>query len=378
MAEDLERWSRGEPIEGRSARRLERAWRWCRREPRLASMTSGLFLLLTAVAVLALILYQQEKARVVKAQREKKGQQNLLMKRIEKELGEGRAFVRISADELAAFTGREEVTDGAEEVPVVLGLHSNLRQPDQFLQNCGPLVNYLYTNRATVARPRLVLELQIYTSRFNANEGLIKGEIDLMRMDPAVYVLARQGTNQLIPLVQEVYGDGQPEMGAAIFTRTNSEIDDVRQLNGKSFAFGEAYSALGDLLAKAELVANGLHIGDFQSVTNVHSDAVLATVGGGPWDVGVTSMDHISSLAKPGGPFKILKELRSPSYPWVATKKLDPKIAEVITNALLSLRDSNVMARLDYQLTGFRPTRSFDYDALALEMEKAKLFDQPR
>jgi eukaryotic-like serine/threonine-protein kinase len=42
LAEELERFERGEPIRARPVNTLERAWRWCRRKPALASALSGL------------------------------------------------------------------------------------------------------------------------------------------------------------------------------------------------------------------------------------------------------------------------------------------------------------------------------------------------
>lgn len=51
MADDLRRYLNGEPILARPISRLRRAWRWCRRNPKIAapSALAGLFICLTAI-----------------------------------------------------------------------------------------------------------------------------------------------------------------------------------------------------------------------------------------------------------------------------------------------------------------------------------------
>jgi serine/threonine-protein kinase len=53
LAEDLERWLRGEPIQARPLGRPARLWRWCRRNP----VPAGAAVLVTVAAVVALVGY---------------------------------------------------------------------------------------------------------------------------------------------------------------------------------------------------------------------------------------------------------------------------------------------------------------------------------
>ncbi len=64
LAEDLERWLRGEPIAARPAGRLGRGWRWCRRNPALAVLTgataASVLLLLAGAGVGGLLLLREK------------------------------------------------------------------------------------------------------------------------------------------------------------------------------------------------------------------------------------------------------------------------------------------------------------------------------
>ena len=62
LAEDLERWLKGEPVRGRPVGRLERAWMWYRRNPVVANLTAvvaGLVVSAAVAAAVAAVYFQQ-------------------------------------------------------------------------------------------------------------------------------------------------------------------------------------------------------------------------------------------------------------------------------------------------------------------------------
>lgn len=61
LAEDLRRYLTGEPIQARRVGRLERGWRWCRRNPVLAALWGSLLVALVAAASVSTWAYWRER-----------------------------------------------------------------------------------------------------------------------------------------------------------------------------------------------------------------------------------------------------------------------------------------------------------------------------
>lgn len=60
LADDLDRFLKGEPVRARPVGRTEKVFRWCRRNPLVASLSSIAALLVIGVAILFLVLYWRE------------------------------------------------------------------------------------------------------------------------------------------------------------------------------------------------------------------------------------------------------------------------------------------------------------------------------
>jgi tetratricopeptide (TPR) repeat protein len=118
VAGDLERWLRGEPIAARPVGRLERGWRWCRRNPIVAGLTSLIFGLLLAGSI---VLFYGN--RMLAAQRDKARDHS---ERAEKALAEARlqrqreAYNFSRTLERVAFVARSLHEPKAGESPELL------------------------------------------------------------------------------------------------------------------------------------------------------------------------------------------------------------------------------------------------------------------
>jgi serine/threonine protein kinase/WD40 repeat protein len=100
LAEDLERFLEDRPIRARRVSARERFWRWCKRNPSLASATGLAALGLLAVAVVAL-LFARAQARFAREQTESAGE---LRRHQEKLLGEQKAGAALTKRLSSAFT----------------------------------------------------------------------------------------------------------------------------------------------------------------------------------------------------------------------------------------------------------------------------------
>ncbi len=243
--------------------------------------------------------------------------------------------------------------DAAPELRLVFIAYEN---PDQLVEDVAPVISYL--------EQALGREVRHFAATDYAGvvEALRNETADAGFMGPLQYVMAHHQAGAT-PIVGEVYG-GSPSYRSRIFVRTDSGIDSLAKVRGRTIAFVDPISSSGYMVpleifrgaglikqpAKAERFFKRIYFagGDEQAIRAVYNRFVDAA-GVGQYAYGLLrpeERDELVAIAE-SGPI--------PSHCVVVRRGLDPELARRLQQALLALGDGShreLLARL-YSVDGY-------------------------
>ena len=374
LADDLERWTHQEPILARRASLRERVVRWCQRKPAIAALAGSVAFLLMTVAISSALfawhLSEKEKQReatLAILSAELKGELDDLWKHPE------RPLVTITSEKRSVLMGhkpRRSATHPGMEQRLTFGVYT-FETPSEMAKKFAPLLGNLEESVADRLRRPVRIDFVIYRSYTNGHEGLLSGEVDFMRMGPSSYVLLKEKRAgiSLIAAQENLIQGG-------IFTAVNSGIENLSQLKGKRFAFGDAESTLGTHMARLALLRAGIHAVDLS--TNSHHfqshKSVVEAVKSGAYAAGAANRIFLG----PG--FKMLHTFTNVQVrmPFVARSGIEPGVAAALKDAFLAQRTPSVLTNIEPGLAGFRVVSDQEYDGLRKEMKEAAPFGEPK
>ena len=173
-----------------------------------------------------------------------------------------------------------------------------------------------------------------------------------------------------IPILKPRNKDGIPFYRSAILVRSDSPLKEIKDLRGKSMAFGSPHSTSGNLIPRYLLWDNGVNLRDLKSYTNLqHHDAVAKAILKGQFDVGAVK-DVVAEKYKSHGLRILAWSAPIPSVPLVVRKDTPPEIVTALTTALLRLDRNNpahqkMMQTWDDEFRhGFAPASRDDYQGI--------------
>lgn len=248
---------------------------------------------------------------------------------------------------VAATEQNKDLVFGSVAMDIPAEMHKRLK----------PLTQYL---SKTLKRK---VTLHLSPNMGVAIQDTIKGNVDLSYLTPVAYLKARAKSNA--QLLVKTVTNGKASFQLMIVVKQNSKIQNVQDLVGKTFAFGDKRA----LLQRATVVGAGLPLNQLKEMKFLgHYDNIARAVSNGDFDAGI--LKDTKALKWQGKGLRILYSSPNlPPYNITVSKNVNPQLLEQLKSAFLSLDSMNldhlkVIKAVDKKYNGFAPTSDAEYDVI--------------
>lgn len=175
-------------------------------------------------------------------------------------------------------------------------------------------------------------------------EALATDRLDMAWLGGFTFVQVNLKTGNAMPLVQRE----QDAAFTSTFISADPQVKSLKDLKGKTFAFGSISSTSGSLMPRYFMLQDGIKPESYFSrvaYSGAH-DATAAWVQAGKVDAGVLNASVWDKLVKSGkvDTSKVKVFATTPTYfdyNWTVRGTLDPALAEKIKQAFLALDPAN-------------------------------------
>ncbi|MCA1796642.1 MAG: phosphate/phosphite/phosphonate ABC transporter substrate-binding protein [Geobacteraceae bacterium] len=197
-----------------------------------------------------------------------------------------------------------------------------------------PMMDYLSAN--TDYR----FELKLSRNYQQAVELLCEGKTRFASLGDVTFIEAHQEFNA-VPILKPLNRNGEPFYHSIIIVPVDSPIKEVKDLAGKSFAFGDPSSTSGTLIPRTYLCEQGIHFPEMESVTHLEShDAVAKAVLKGNVDAGAVK-DVVARRYQQHGLRFLVQSGPIPAVPIVTRRDTPAGLVNAVKAALLKIDPSD-------------------------------------
>lgn len=257
------------------------------------------------------------------------------------------------------------------EVSLVFGVYTS-DKPSAMVRQFRPSLNVIAKRAGEILGEDVKIRMQVVRSYDDGVKLIVSGSVDFVRLGPASYVTAK-AQNPAIEILAMEHKNGAKSFNGIIAVRTDSNITDVRQLKGRTFAFGSKRSTIGRYLAQLQLARAGVFARDLKRYEYLgRHDKVGAAVGAGLFDAGALKENTFAKLVAKGVLIRAIAKMRNMTKPWVARADLEPRLKQALRQALLGLDDPAALAALRFD--GFLPGNDSDYEPTRRAIEENPRF----
>jgi phosphonate transport system substrate-binding protein len=260
----------------------------------------------------------------------------------------------------------------AQETP--LRLHFGVYPSDRatiMYRKFTPILDALSAPIETQLKQEVDIHLTIFEDYASGIEALANGDVDFVRFGPSSYILAEELNPDITLLAMELR-KGLKRFNGLIITKNESGIDSIKDLQGRTFAFGDSNSTIGRYLVQSLMVNDGILQDSLAKSDYLHRhDLVAKAVITGTHDAGAVKASTYKKLCDPDK-IKIVAAFENVTKPWVARAGLPKNIRDAITASLLELEGSKIIGELG--CSGFTKATRKDYELVRKAMKNAEAF----
>jgi len=267
------------------------------------------------------------------------------------------------------FTGSLMAADGT--VRLNFGVYS-ANKPSAMVKTFKPTLKELERRMAMKLGVDVDIRMQIARDYDQGISNLSDGKVDFSQFGPASYVEAKRANDGLRIIAVEKKNNSKVFYGI-IAVHADSDIENVSQLAGRSFAFGDEGSTIGRFLSQLYLEKNGIHAGDLSKYEYLgRHDRVGTAVGARDFDAGALNEKTFKKLVEAGEPIRELVRFPNVTKPWIARSGLDDNIYKALRDSLLEIDDMRALAGL--KVDGFLAGNDADYEDIRVAIANNSVF----
>jgi phosphonate transport system substrate-binding protein len=245
------------------------------------------------------------------------------------------------------------------DVSITFGVYTS-DKPSAMVRQLRPTLDLVEQSIAETLGEPVEIKLEVVRGYAAGAELILSGKADVMRLGPASYVKVK-GKEAGIELLAMENKNGANTFEGVIVVHENSDITEMSQLRGRTFAFGSKRSTLGRYFAQLELTRAGILASDLKSYEYLgRHDKVGQAVGAGLFDAGALEGTMFKKLQAKGVPIRAIHIMRNATKAWAARAGLDPDLKQLVRQALLGINDNRALTALRFD--GFLPGHDSDYD----------------
>ncbi len=245
-------------------------------------------------------------------------------------------------------------------------------KPTSVVNQFRPILNDIEKALSIEMRQPVTISMSVAKDYETGINDLVQGKVDFARFGPASYTLAHTQNSDLEILAVEKVEDKTVFYGV-ICVHSDSDIHNVSDLVGRTFAFGDSQSTIGRYLAQKYLSEHKVYSHSLSHYDYLERhDRVGNAVAMGKFDAGALKESTFEKLVKQGKPIREIARFENVTKPWIARSGLSVITIEKLRKALLSQENTSSLNKLG--ATGFTEADQLAFEKIKEAIANNNLF----